>query len=75
MLIEGGIVSAPVMDMEKNVCVGLIDVLDILGYTVELFEEVEQKGATIFSRLATGGKFNKTHIGDITGMFCVKKIL
>jgi len=60
--------SAPVIDkaVDSAKCNGLLDILDILAYTVELFEEVEEQGATIFSRLATGGKLAHTKVESIT---------
>src|SRR3989338_2829791 len=57
-LIEVGVVSAPVMDTQNMTYIGLVDTLDILAYVVGIFEDVEHKGATIFSRLSTGEKFN-----------------
>ncbi len=63
---QQGIVSAPVYDEESKKFVGLIDSLDILAYVVELFEDVEQQGATIFSRLETGSKFSSKTIGEVT---------
>jgi CBS domain-containing protein len=65
-LIEVSVVSAPVMDTKKQTYIGLVDTLDILAYVVGIFEDVEHKGATIFSRLSTGEKFNNQPIGDIT---------
>lgn len=65
-LIEVGVISAPVMDTKNKTYVGLVDTLDILAYIVGIFEDVEHKGATIFTRLSTGEKFNSQPIGDIT---------
>jgi len=59
-----GIVSAPVM--KGTECIGLIDILDILAFLVELFGETEARhGNDIFSRLKTASKFQDQQIGDI----------
>ncbi|KAF0973321.1 hypothetical protein FDP41_008528 [Naegleria fowleri] len=63
-LMASGIVSAPVM--KGNECVGLIDILDILAFLVELFGETEvRQGNDIFSRLKTASKFQDQQIGGI----------
>ncbi|EFC40798.1 cystathionine-beta-synthase [Naegleria gruberi] len=62
---SSGIVSAPVMKGKE--CIGLVDILDILAYLVELFGEAEtRQGNDIFSRLKTASKFQDQQIGGIT---------
>jgi len=61
-LMEVGVVTAPVVhdaqddDSNHSKGVGLIDMLDILAYIVELFTESEARGTNIFDRLENGGK-------------------
>lgn len=63
---QQGIISAPVYDDDAKQFIGLVDSLDILAYIVELFEDVEQQGATIFTRLETGSKFSSKTVGEVT---------
>ncbi|KAL9648718.1 hypothetical protein ABK040_003656 [Willaertia magna] len=62
-LMQSGIVSAPVL--KGNECIGLIDILDVLAFLVDLFSE-HTHGNDIISRLKTASQFQDQKIGDIT---------
>lgn len=55
------------IDPKNNKFIGLIDILDILSFVVELFEDHGQKG-NIFKRISTSNKFSKQEILELTGL-------
>jgi len=68
-LLETGIVSAPVIDKQNNKFVGLVDVVDILGFVVSLFDDHgENSEGDIFKRVSTSNKFAKACIGEVTDL-------
>jgi len=70
ILVKNNILSAPILDVEKNAYIGLIDMLDLVTFVVMIYKDLEAKGevSDFFSVLESGERFVTQEVKTIADL-------
>jgi CBS-domain-containing membrane protein len=65
LLTKYNILSAPVLDKERNQYIGFVDMVDLAAFIVDIYTEADIMGENFFSLLEQGERFVTTKVKDI----------
>jgi len=66
MLMKNNILSAPILDKEKNEYIGFIDMVDLVTFLVDISQEAEILGAGFLQLFEEGARFNSTKVFELS---------
>lgn len=69
LLSKNNILSAPVLDKERNQYVGFIDMVDLAAFIVDVYTETDILGENFLSLLEQGERFLTTQVKDLISTF------
>lgn len=62
------VLSAPVLDKERNQYIGFVDMVDLAAFIVDIYTETEIMGENFYSLLDQGERFITTQVKDLINL-------
>jgi hypothetical protein len=65
LLSKYNVLSAPVLDKERNQYIGFVDMVDLAAFIVDIYTETDILGENFLSLLEQGERFTTTKVKDL----------
>lgn len=65
LLTKYNVLSAPVLDKERNQYIGFVDMVDLAAFIVDIYTETDIMGENFLSLLEQGERFITTKVKDL----------